>query len=44
MPTKKKHIGKKEKNMGCHQPEPDERPQIDNAVSEMKAQNAAGVQ
>jgi hypothetical protein len=40
-PTKKKHIGKKEKNAGLHA---DESELVESAMSEMKAQNIAGVQ
>lgn len=42
-PTKKKHIGKKAKNAGRHHSE-FEPVEAKSAVSEMKAQNAAGVQ
>ena len=44
LPTKKKHIGRKEKKAGRHQPESTELPEANRAMSEMKAQNAAGIQ
>jgi hypothetical protein len=40
-PTKKKHIGKKEKNAGFHD---DESELVESAMSEMKPQNITGVQ
>jgi len=44
VPTKKKHIGKNAKNIGRHQPESGEPTDANRAMSEIKAQNAAGIQ
>jgi hypothetical protein len=43
VPTKKKHIGRKQKNAGFHAHE-SEPICVESAVSERKAQNAAGIQ
>ena len=42
--TKKKHIGRNAKNVGRHQPESGERTDANRAMSEIKAQKAAGIQ
>jgi len=44
LPTKKKHMGRNAKKAGRHQPESPELLEANNAISEMKAQNAAGIQ
>jgi len=44
MPTKKKHIGRNAKKAGRHQLESDDLTEANNAMSEMKAQKAAGIQ
>ena len=44
LPTKKKHIGRNAKKAGRHQPESGERTDANRAMSEMKAQNPAGIQ
>jgi len=44
VPTKKKHIGRNAKNAGRHQPESGEPTDANRAMSEIKAQNAAGIQ